>query len=42
MRRWSVILLLVFAGGGLAYFVAPWLRLSPGAQRCRVLLSPSL
>ena len=31
MRRWSVILLLLLAGGGLAYFVAPWLRLSPGA-----------
>jgi len=31
MRRWSVILLLLLAGGGLAYFVGPWLRLSPGA-----------
>jgi membrane fusion protein, multidrug efflux system len=31
MRRWSAILLLLFAGGGLAYFYIPGLQLSPGA-----------
>jgi len=31
MRRWSIILLLLLAGGGLAYVIGPWLRLSPGA-----------
>jgi membrane fusion protein, multidrug efflux system len=31
MRRWSAILLLLFAGGGLAYFYWPGLQLSPGA-----------
>jgi membrane fusion protein, multidrug efflux system len=31
MRRWPVISLLLLAGGGLAYFLVPGLRLSPGA-----------
>jgi membrane fusion protein, multidrug efflux system len=31
MRRWSAILFLLFAGGGLAYFYIPGLQLSPGA-----------
>jgi multidrug efflux system membrane fusion protein len=31
MRRWPIILLLLLAGGGLAYFQLPGLRLSPGA-----------
>ena len=31
MRRWSAILLLLFAGGGLAYFYMAGLQLSPGA-----------
>jgi membrane fusion protein, multidrug efflux system len=31
MRRWSAILLLLFAGGGLAYFYVPGMQLSPGA-----------
>jgi multidrug efflux system membrane fusion protein len=31
MRRWSAILLLLFVGGGLAYFYIPGLQLSPGA-----------
>ena len=30
MRRWSTILVLLLAGGGLAYFLMPGLRLSPG------------
>jgi membrane fusion protein, multidrug efflux system len=32
MRRWPIILLLLLAGGGLAYFQLPGLRLSPGAS----------
>jgi multidrug efflux system membrane fusion protein len=31
MRRWSAILVLLLAGGGLAYFLTLGLRLSPGA-----------
>jgi hypothetical protein len=31
MRRWPVISFLLLAGGGLAYFLTPGLRLSPGA-----------
>jgi membrane fusion protein, multidrug efflux system len=31
MRRWTAILLLLFAGGGVAYFYVPGLQLSPGA-----------
>jgi membrane fusion protein, multidrug efflux system len=31
MRRWPAIMLLLLAGGGLAYFLVPALRLSPGA-----------
>jgi membrane fusion protein, multidrug efflux system len=31
MRRWSTIVLLLFAGGGLAYFYMPGLQISPGA-----------
>ena len=30
MRRWSAILVLLLGGGGLAYFLMPGLRLSPG------------
>ena len=30
MRRWSVIVVLLLAGEGLAYFLMPGLRLSPG------------
>jgi multidrug efflux system membrane fusion protein len=31
MRRWPVIMILLLAGGGLAYLFVPGLRLSPGA-----------